>query len=441
MPSPRSSHIAGHRTGGYTLLEVVIAVGILVMLGSGLATLLTQGISIWRRAENRGRVYDQARILLERMSEDLRSAVVLSGSGAGGGAWVRFICDEDYLGRQRLRFVRTISAETSNAILRQGGQYLTITTPAVYDGRNDKWEAGGGDLGAPGGLMEVIYLRDPRASETYLWRGYRSPVGGIGSLFNESTLKDEELEDFSGKIDDVAREIDRKMLSGRLEVEEQDELLKSGEEAREEIEWIMTRFARPLTDGVLYLGFSFWGPTTNTWAEVKPLLTPSGKRESGPLFHWDSTRAILDWSGESGEFTFRSRDGSLTDSSDDIFPERVEVTLVLRDDNSESLYLVERITKSTETFKVSKPLSLPDDENDRYILVGDEWMFMKNVNGTRITVGRDGRGWRGTEPGNHLVGSRVDLGVAFRRVVEMPGSRKSRSASERAPAPVKRRDP
>ncbi|MCH2582335.1 MAG: hypothetical protein MK133_14180, partial [Planctomycetes bacterium] len=141
MPSPRSSHIAGHRTGGYTLLEVVIAVGILVMLGSGLATLLTQGISIWRRAENRGRVYDQARILLERMSEDLRSAVVLSGSGAGGGAWVRFICDEDYLGRQRLRFVRTISAETSNAILRQGGQYLTITTPAVYDGRNDKWEA------------------------------------------------------------------------------------------------------------------------------------------------------------------------------------------------------------------------------------------------------------------------------------------------------------
>ena len=119
----------------------------------------------------------------------------------------------------------------------------------------------------------------------------------------------------------------------------------------------------------------------------------------------------------------------------------MEVTLVLRDDNSESLYLVERITKSAETFKVSKPLSLPDDENDRYILVGDEWMYMKNVNGTRITVGRDGRGWRGTEPGNHLVGSRVDLGVAFRRVVEMPGSRKSRSASERVPAPAKRKEP
>ena len=63
MSSRRPFHTAGRRSGGYTLLEVVIAVGILVVLGSGLATLLTQGISIWRRAENRGKVYDQARRL------------------------------------------------------------------------------------------------------------------------------------------------------------------------------------------------------------------------------------------------------------------------------------------------------------------------------------------------------------------------------------------
>jgi len=444
MPAQRPSHIAGHtagsRLGGYTLLEVVIAVGILVMLGSGLATLLTQGISIWRRAENRGRVYDQARILLDRMSEDLRSAVVLSGPG-GSGSWVRFICDYDNLDRQRLRFVRTISAETSNEILRQGGQFLTITTPAVYDGRNDKWEAGGGDLGAPGGLMEVIYLRDPRASETYLWRGYRSPVGGMGSLFNESSMKDSELGKLSEKVDDSASELDRKLLTGGLGGEEQDELIQRGEEARKDIEYIMTGFSRPLTDGVLYLGFSFWGPTTNTWEQVMPQSQPGAKRSSGPLFHWDSTRAILDEPGESGEFTFRARDGSLTDSSDDIFPERVEITLVLRDDNSESLYLIERVGKSTTRFRVSKPLSLPDEVSDRFILVGDEWMSMTAVNGTTVTVGKDGRGWRGTEAGTHLVGTRVDIGAAFRRVVEMPGSRKSQSASERVLAPARKKEP
>ena len=153
MSSPRPFQTAGRRAGGYTLLEVVIAVGILVVLGSGLATLLTQGISIWRRAENRGKVYDQARILLERMAEDLRSAVVDPGAGVGS-PWVRFICDRDYRGRQRLRFVRTISAETSNEILREGGQYLAVRTPAVFDGKYDRQEASDGSLGAPGGLAE-----------------------------------------------------------------------------------------------------------------------------------------------------------------------------------------------------------------------------------------------------------------------------------------------
>ncbi len=211
MSTPRPTDRIRRGTGGYTLLEVVIAVGILVMLGSGLATLLTQGISIWRRAENRGRVYDQARILLERMAEDIRSTVVLSSS-AGGDAWVRFICDEDLRGRQRLRFVRTISAETSDAILRHGGKTLSLKTPAVYDGRNDSKEARHGRLGAPGGLMEVIYLRDPRLSETHLWRGFRSPVGGMRSLINKEVPGEEKLADLS----DVIADLEKRALAGAM---------------------------------------------------------------------------------------------------------------------------------------------------------------------------------------------------------------------------------
>ena len=439
MSSRRPFHTAGRRAGGYTLLEVVIAVGILVVLGSGLATLLTQGISIWRRAENRGKVYDQARILLERMAEDLRSTVVDPGAGVGS-PWVRFICDRDYRGRQRLRFVRTISAETSNEILRKGGQYLAVRTPAVFDGKYDRQEASDGSLGAPGGLMEVVYLGDPRVSQTYLWRGYRSPVGGMGSLLNESTLKDDVLERLAEKLE-TARKAEPP--AGNPDEKEQERVQAAIEEARKDIELVMTDFSRRLTDGVLYLGFSFWGPTTNTWEPVAPLQSPGGRRKSGPLDHWDSTRAILDESPlESGEFTFKSRDGSLTDRSDDIFPERVEITLVLRDDNSESLYLLEQLSKATGSFSVSKPLSLPEDESERFILVGDEWMRMSGIDGSRVTVGKEGRGWRGSGAKGHSPGTRVDIGVTFRRVVEMPGSRKSRRAEERAPAPpVRRKDP
>jgi len=438
MSTPRPTDRIRRGTGGYTLLEVVIAVGILVMLGSGLATLLTQGISIWRRAENRGRVYDQARILLERLAEDIRSTVVLSSS-AGGDAWVRFICDEDLLGRQRLRFVRTISAETSDAILRHGGKTLSLKTPAVYDGNNDSKEARHGRLGAPGGLMEVIYLRDPRLSETHLWRGFRSPVGGMRSLINKEVPGEEKLADLS----DVIADLEKRALAGAMTEKEQQEHLDREAQALDDFEWNMSQMGRPLTDGVLFLGFSFWGPTTNTWDESeKPLQLAGGSRPSGPLFHWDSTRAILNWTGgDSDEFMFRSVDGSLTDSSDDIFPEQVEITLVLRDDNSESLYLVDRISKSDDFFRVSKPFSLPENEADRYLLVGGEWMYMRAVDGARVTIESYGRGRRGTDPTSHIEGDRVDLGATFRRVVEMPGSQKSRSSAEREPALERRKEP
>ncbi|MEE3200092.1 MAG: type II secretion system protein [Planctomycetota bacterium] len=438
MPTPRPTDRIRRGTGGYTLLEVVIAVGILTLLGSGLATLLTQGISIWRRAENRGRVYDQARILLERMAEDIRSTVVLSSS-AGGDAWVRFICDEDLLGRQRLRFVRTISAETSDAILRHGGKTLSLKSPAVYDGNNDSKEARHGRLGAPGGLMEVIYLRDPRLSESHLWRGFRSPVGGMRSLVNQEVPGEEKLAELS----EVIAELEKRALGGAMTEKEQQEHLDREAQAVDDFEWNMSQMGRPLTDGVLFLGFSFWGPTTNTWDESeKPLELAGGSRPSGPLFHWDSTRAILNWTGgDSDEFMFRSIDGSLTDSSDDIFPEQVEITLVLRDDNSESFYLVDRISKSDDFFRVSKPFSLPENEADRYLLVGGEWMYMRAVDGTRVSIESYGRGRRGTEPTSHLAGDRVDLGATFRRVVEMPGSQKSRSSAEREPALDRRKEP
>ena len=437
MSTPRPTDRIRRGTGGYTLLEVVIAVGILTLLGSGLATLLTQGISIWRRAENRGRVYDQARILLERMAEDIRSSVVLSDSG-GGDAWVRFICDEDLQGRQRLRFVRTISAETSDAILRHGGKTLSLKSPAVYDGNNDSKEARHGRLGAPGGLMEVIYLRDPRLSQTYLWRGFRSPVGGMRSLVNKEVPGEEKLADLA----DVIIDLEKKALGVAMTGEEQETHLDREAQALDDFEWNMEQLGRPLTDGVLFLGFSFWGPTTNTWDESeKPLQVVGGRRSSGPLFHWDSTRAILNWTGgDSDEFMFRSSDGSLTDSSDDIFPEQVEITLVLRDDNSESFYLLDRISKGDQSFRVSKSFSLPENEADRYLLVGGEWMYMRDVNGTRVTIESYGRGRRGTEATSHLQGERVDLGATFRRVVVMPGSQKSRGAGERDLAPERRKE-
>ena len=56
--SPARSGFRRRRTqrrGGYTLLEILIAVGILSVLGTALTVLMNDAIGIWRRAETRGR--------------------------------------------------------------------------------------------------------------------------------------------------------------------------------------------------------------------------------------------------------------------------------------------------------------------------------------------------------------------------------------------------
>ena len=64
---------------GYTLMELLIAMCLLIVLGGGLATFLGHGVSTWRRAENRGRVHETARALLEGIADDLRSTAIRTG--------------------------------------------------------------------------------------------------------------------------------------------------------------------------------------------------------------------------------------------------------------------------------------------------------------------------------------------------------------------------
>ena len=399
--SPPGIRETGRSSEGYTLLEILVATGVLVLLGGGLAALMSQAIGLWKRAESQAQVYEQARVILDTLARDLRSTVVHSRA-SGDDAAIRFVCDRDTLGRQRLRFVRTISGETRNLVLRKGGRYLGMRTPAVYDGRQDRREADQGLLAAPGGLMEVLYALDSRPGERWLWRGFRSPIGGNDSLFH-----------------------DRRIESSRDDRRTRGGLRRTDDSEKSEHISLMD-VARPVTDGVLFLGLAFWGPTTNTWDPLeKALLRPEKGRKSGPVFFWDSTRALLDQPGDPDEFVFRRRLTSLNEPSDDIFPEMVEITLVLRDDDSPlGLRLGERLDEKGTRFKLSRRLSLSEDPRHRFLLVEDEWIAVEKVGDRTVTVASGGRGVRDTEPRKHAQGSRVELGMTFHRVVEIPGHRR-----------------
>jgi prepilin-type N-terminal cleavage/methylation domain-containing protein len=413
---------SNHPGRGYTLMELLIAMSLLVVLGGGLVTLLGQAVSTWNTAENRGKVYEQARAVLDRAADDLRSVVIRSHSSEGD-TWIRFIADADPDGRQRLRFVRTTSGEAADAILREGGRYLSVRTPATYDGQNDAKEASAGILAAPGGLEEVMYAADPRAGMRVIWRAARSPPGGPDSL-----LVDRNVEAQPVSAASTARKPAPKPAA--VPAAEATAAVPADEPAPP-AECHLSRVAIPIAENVLFLGFSFWTPRSNTWNAVPALRDPKPGQQSGPSPWWDSTRGLLDVSGSSEEFVWKRRPDSLDDPKDDIFPEMVEVTVVIGErGDAIGTRLTDDVNETAKSLSISRAVELPDAAGERFVLVDDEWIEIDAVEGSRLTIAANGRGARWTKAAKHDRGARVEIGTTFRRVVEIPGFRSEPDAVE-----------
>ena len=220
---------------GMTLVEVLVAISVFMVLGSGLVMFMRIGIDTWRVGEIRRESFERGQAVLDQFESDLRSMHPDPYHGDNGEVDVFCVSDYDLNGRQRLRFVRSLAGETRHPITREAGSLTGAVAELDYE--NDAMEARAGWLRAPGGLQEVVYLFDPRPGTELLWRGLRSPVGGERSLLLDENIY---LED--GKV----------------------------------------RHCRPFADGILYLEFNFWGSDTSSWSS-----------EGGMLAGWDSTRGAV----------------------------------------------------------------------------------------------------------------------------------------------------
>ncbi len=405
----RASEKPTRMDAGHTLMEVLVALGVFVFLGSALIAFLSQGVGVWHLAEERGRIYERARAILDTAAEDLRS---LSSDvrAEGTGFWVRLICDRDPRGRQRLRFVKTLPGETSDPIALHGGEYLARADSRHYDHHADALDVERGRLLAPAGYQEVLYTvhenpadaaGDGSGGDT-LWRGVRSPIGGVGSLFTDSNIEEE---------------VKPKSTTGASS--SGGDKAKDGARRRSKISGV----AQPLAGGVLYFGVRFWTPYTNTWDDAHPaMIRPGPGKPSGPTSYWDSTRAILRTTGKAGELRWSRIEGSIDDPLDDIFPERVEITLVLAGSPElEPIYLTRNVTSGDKSIPVSSAVGLPAEGPFRYVRVDDEWIRYEKIEGDTLVLGSRGeRGARETAAEKHSSGARVLVGTSFRRVVEVP---------------------
>ena len=120
-------------------------------------------------------------------------------------------------------------------------------------------------------------------------------------------------------------------------------------------------------------------------------------------------------------------EGSLDDPFDDVFPERVEVTLVVAGNADVPLtVLAQDLGPTDREIQLSRTEGFPEEGPNRFVKIDGEWIGYEKIERAKLVLPAAtsktavGRGARGTSPGRHERGATVEVGTTFRRVVEIP---------------------
>jgi len=371
---------------GLTLVEVLVTLMIFVTLAGFTILAVREVVAQWTQGERRRVLYEKAAGVLGIMADDIRLALTREPPGVTENK-VRFIGDYDAASRQqRLAFVRSFESGPERAITFNAG-----------DGRpNDmllKPAADGTGVAAPN--------QDPGA-----------PKGA-------------DPEEYTGlKVGDF------KALGGMAMVA----YFASGQTLYRVIhapvplafkEQLRPENAQVLATDALYLGFDYWSQNTQSWD-----LPQKAAKNSGPERIWDSTRAISE--APFNRFSLHRGADSADDLDDDVFPEKVRITLTVDSPWPRCVYttLLEQTTDTTGgTLFVASTKGFNDgDDQDPLILIDDEWLHYKSKTADGFVI--DQRGARGTLAKGHPVGAVVRQGKTFRRVVYIPNWREDTMPDE-----------
>ncbi|MHC5054316.1 MAG: PulJ/GspJ family protein [Planctomycetota bacterium] len=353
------------RARGFTLVEVLVSIGIFLIMGAALVTLWRLGLGMWGRGERRRKAYEQAQGALAQISLDLE-AVYAREPVRQGVPTARFICTRDKAtGQQRLSFVRTFETGPERA--------YTYHAAGSGEAYTDGFTGDGTSLGAIGGVLGVTYSRQGRE----LRRATLGPPASASSSPFSTT----------------------------------------GSQAGE-----------VMAANCLYLGFRFWSQYTTTWNEPTGASTPRRVRP-WPETVWDSTRGAgvvdtVDPSGRDRLFSLARGPLSFAEPFDDVFPEIVEVTLVVEPDEKMTLRtdLTAWASASSTKIDVASTRGFADpSEGPVFLLVGDEWVEVSAKRERSFLL--SGRGLRGTKAVEHEKWTTVRQGTTFVMRVSVPGYR------------------
>ncbi len=430
--------------GGFTLIELMVAVAILMIFGGMAAATLGYASSMWRQGHRRSYAYDTATVIFQQIEDDL-SAAKNPFWGAEADAYderIRFWLDHDPHfdgdedtdgGRQRLRFVRGIPDDTVNPRLRQAGDgvsndddngdgLIDSSDPADEELYNlmDDDPAGDErideDLMPLEGLCEVAYLlglgadgTTPQTERTTLYRAVLSPIG------DDSASPDDPETTFFLEADGIT------LGAGN------DDTLGTSER--------IANKAVALAENVLYFEVRAWTQYTTTWEVFDEDGDEIGffewansyePEECAPVLTWDSTRSEDD---ETPDFDMDQDQGLAGGGDyvgDNVFPRAVMVIVTIAPPEhlrqANPLRLRADVTDPAATVLQVTGQASPFNRRWPFVRVNDEWMLVTEFDQqtNEITVER---GVRGTSADTHDAGDRVMVGYTFSRIFRNPAPR------------------
>ncbi len=330
---------------GLTLVELVLAIGLLALLMLAVFQLFDRSLSVWRRGETRRALLEQASIVLEGISEDLRGLE----AGTRGDVvleWVRFDTDGDRVAETKWPRLRLVRQASAGEMARAYGNLARAAAPENDDAGQDQVRS------APSGpgLMEVVWMVAPASltqadarSEGVIWRGERP--------LDDPRSKSFLAPDFFGASNRPPAGATDEVTGGCLWMSvlcaAQTSVVNDGWRLGRQFDaaataWDARGLGRPDVD-------------LHPWNEPHPGMPPAGER------------ALL--------------------------PRRVRIELEFERpvDRLRRTRLLNPIDNQENSLVVDDGRRLPTDD-DAYVLIDAEWMRVVGVDGARVAVQRAQRG-------------------------------------------------
>ncbi len=394
--------LAKKRVGhaGLTLIELVIVMGLLGILLSFLASLVSDSLRIWSMGEGRASLESRAHVALEAASADFEQMEGLVARSFQTGR------------KSRFRAIQSRQGAPANT-----GRFRSDFVPYTQEGKTlppDVVEAKPSQLDWFPRLRFVLRLEEAEAEQRMRAELRKEILNEEGAL-GRSALAAKIRERLSGQpIPRIGECLLRVKPSGvedgaYLELYRDVRVLDSRVKKRWVDDGEEPEMTTPLLGNLLYISYRFRSQYT-TGMERQDSRAAS-KAPGAPELCWDSARAgTFPLDHPILRFTLDLDAKSGPDPLDDVLPRAIEVLVVVDEgpDLADTGILSETIDKSERQIRVDYPERLPTLYARNYVKIGSEWISYSGIDRDRLLGVR--RGERQTAPRPHESGVKIHGG-------------------------------